>query len=380
MATKLFYARCPLPLSPCFRTMHQSSDAVKGCTLRCRKSPDRCRPHIRPCRPVKMLPQRHQWSSSVKATSKRATAPLKNRLLETLALASRCDDGLACRSRPQSGTPIRVELPMIVNLCYDKYCDVNIAESFTQPIDYFDFGEPTEKRPFSMSLPKNVKTPLSMIVAGGSGLLRNAWYALRAIVDESCGRLPIVIWGMGINDHGRFDKNYNETLAYIENKKNILIGLRDSFYSNYVPCASCMMSELDAGFKIQREVGFYAHHSFDVPHVYPVMSNRVHGDRTTYLWRVLQFLGSCDIVVTNTYHGAYWATLLNRKVIVVRPFSNKFLGFKYEPIIIRDISSLMPAMKIARSYPLALAESRKANQLFFERVVEFRQEFGYGSH
>jgi hypothetical protein len=56
-----------------------------------------------------------------------------------------------------------------------------------------------------------------------------------------------------------------------------------------------------------------------------------------------------DVVVANTYHGAYWATLLGRRVIVAAPFSNKFFGFRHEPVIVRDMEEVGPAIKSARA-------------------------------
>ncbi len=98
------------------------------------------------------------------------------------------------------------------------------------------------------------------------------------------------------------------------------------------------------------------------------MTNLVQGDAEAYFESVIQFLASAEIVVTNTYHGAYWATLLNRKVIVIAPFSNKFMGFKYEPVIVRGLKDVKDAVHDARRYPEALSDSRELNVAFYQRV------------
>jgi polysaccharide pyruvyl transferase WcaK-like protein len=265
---------------------------------------------------------------------------------------------------------------MIINPCFVTYATTNIAEHFTQPVDYFKFSGDVKKVPLSRPASDYLDPSVTMIIVGGGGIVRdektNAWLWLKAIADQA-PTLPIVIWGMGINDHGRFDRNYDETLSDLESRPNVLIGLRDAFYRCHVPCASCMRPEFDTAFPVQHEIGLYVHHAFDLQLACPRMSNQVSGNPISYFWRVLQFLGSCDVVVTNTYHGAYWATLLKRKVIVVAPFSNKFLGFKHEPIIIHDISWLTTAVKIARSYPHALSESRQANIAFYQRALSLQQ-------
>ena len=43
--------------------------------------------------------------------------------------------------------------------------------------------------------------------------------------------------------------------------------------------------------------------------------------------KTIEFIGSGDVVVTNSYHGAYWATLLG-KVVVAFPWASKFYGLK----------------------------------------------------
>jgi hypothetical protein len=38
-----------------------------------------------------------------------------------------------------------------------------------------------------------------------------------------------------------------------------------------------------------------------------------------------------QVIVTSTYHGMFWGTLLQRKVVVVNAFSSKFFTFRYPP-------------------------------------------------
>ena len=88
----------------------------------------------------------------------------------------------------------------------------------------------------------------------------------------------------------------------------------------------------------------------------------------TNLEKVLCFLGSANTVLTSSYHGAYWATLLGRNVIIVNPFSSKFFGFKHtHPIV--DESNWKAKQKEVRSYPEALEECRRANVEFLEKVL-----------
>jgi hypothetical protein len=266
---------------------------------------------------------------------------------------------------------------MLVNPCFAEYGVINIAENFTQPGDYFDLSPTVRKVPLLSTSMRWLDRHVSEIVIGGGGIVTsnktNAWIAIREIVEWAPASLPITIWGMGINDHGRFDTQYDRSLASLEQKQNVLIGLRDGFYASYAPCVSCMRPEFDVTIAVQREIGMYVHHAFDLPGRYPRMSSQVSGEPVTYFRRVIEFLASSAVILTNSYHGAYWATLLGRRVIVVSPFSNKFFGFRHAPVIVSDSKHIPYAIGRARAYPEALSECRAATVAFYRRVTEFRQ-------
>ena len=44
---------------------------------------------------------------------------------------------------------------------------------------------------------------------------------------------------------------------------------------------------------------------------------------------VVAFLGSGAVIVTNSYHGAYWATLLGRPTVLWNPWCSEILLLKY---------------------------------------------------
>ena len=93
---------------------------------------------------------------------------------------------------------------------------------------------------------------------------------------------------------------------------------------------------------------------------FPKMTNR-----EMQLDTVLAFLGSATTVITNTYHGVYWATLLKRKVVVVDPWSTKFQAFKHAPAF-AQLDNWRSHIKEAKIYVEALNECREANLRFSE--------------
>lgn len=75
----------------------------------------------------------------------------------------------------------------------------------------------------------------------------------------------------------------------------------------------------------------------------------------------LIYLSSFEYIITNTYHGLYWGTLLNRKVIVMS-FKSGLLSFKYKPVYCFDLKEMNDEIfHNAKNYEEALEESRKLN-------------------
>jgi len=86
------------------------------------------------------------------------------------------------------------------------------------------------------------------------------------------------------------------------------------------------------------------------------------------LERVLAFLASGETVITNSYHGSYWAKLLGRKVVMI-PFSDKFLHFRY-PVPVATRENYLELIPKAQVYPEALGVCRQRNVEFAEKVSE----------
>lgn len=82
---------------------------------------------------------------------------------------------------------------------------------------------------------------------------------------------------------------------------------------------------------------------------------------------VIEFLSSSEIIITNTYHGVYWGTLLNKKVLIINPFSTKFdnLRYPHKTIVEFQETDLLDLT----NYPDALEECRKANLKFAQNVL-----------
>lgn len=200
-----------------------------------------------------------------------------------------------------------------------------------------------------------------VVVIGGGGLLDfdDSW---NEIIDRCAERSDhVVLWGVGTNAQiGRSAARSSVDFSKIE-----LIGVRDyQTQLPYLPCASCMIPQLEQKHSIRRRVGVIEHRSFPIlafPQ-YEKMRNE-----TEDICSILQFIGSSEVIITNSYHMWYWATLMNRKVILFEKISTKFDHLRYPPVYYSG--DLEADVARCETHPDALEEARRLNRDFAEKVL-----------
>tara|TARA_B100000959_G_C14635237_1_gene481947 strand:- start:192 stop:584 length:393 start_codon:yes stop_codon:yes gene_type:complete len=83
----------------------------------------------------------------------------------------------------------------------------------------------------------------------------------------------------------------------------------------------------------------------------------------------LEFLSSYEIIITNAYHGLYWATLLNRKVIVF-PSKSGLFTLKYQPKYYKNKQPLNEEyIESINNYPDSLDECREINYMYYKKII-----------
>lgn len=207
------------------------------------------------------------------------------------------------------------------------------------------------------------------LVLGGGGMVHGLLAQLIEYVPRVKGR-RLIAWGMGHNQHGESFIDYHKVLDGFD-----LVGVRDYRTAavkgwEYVPCVSCMNGAFEevAGEKAVHPVVVYQHYDNPIKLRFtkgamPTMTNEVPG-----LKDALAFLASGEVVVTNSYHGAYWAMLLGRKVMIYRPFASRFCDLKWQPPSCHEGNWMRVAAKGApEGY---LQECRAANVAFYAKVRE----------
>lgn len=234
----------------------------------------------------------------------------------------------------------------------------NPGDKLGSPIKYFDFPKNTKVLEIeSVTEPKNYQNDI--VIIGGGGLLSDFFEDnLENIIKSKPKKL--IGWGIGHNYHGLTKINSFDLDSFD------LVGLRDyGFGETWVPCPTCMSPLFDKKYNETEDivVAEHARRPLDI-RGYKKISflNKELED-------IIPFLGSAKVVVTNTYHGVYWATLLNKKVIIVNPFSSKFYGLKHK----HPMASYLDwetKIKDTENYPNALKEAREACQMFYDSIKE----------
>lgn len=275
----------------------------------------------------------------------------------------------------------------------------NIGDLVSSPLNYFAFAA----NEFCGAIKNSSKLPSAdSVIFGGGGLLGNEFeLEINSLAKRISGRK--ILWGVGYNRHTypfRFIRSldgWEQTKGLIrrllraaglkgasnwEQQLRIaghsyplissefdLVGLRDhSSLHEWVPCPSCMHPVFDEARIIPP-----AHRILIIEHPlffaikhpqHPTISNL--GNRFT---KIIKRIASAKVLVTSSYHAAYWGILLNRKVVVV-PWSTKFLYFKWPVEMLFELDGFQISVAKAKRFPNALKEAREANMNFSTRVAK----------
>lgn len=204
-----------------------------------------------------------------------------------------------------------------------------------------------------------------IVIIGGGGLL-NATAEWNYNINKSAELAgKSVVWSAGFNSNHNTAKKVKNGIDF---SLFDLVAVRDFNYANfrYVPCATCVMPEISKEYTLKREVGLLAHKDFPYDilgavHHYEKMTN------STSLPDMIEFIGSSEVILTNSYHAVYWSTLMQKKCVLFAPRSEKYDFYKYPPIlfsgdVLKDISQ-------TSIYPNALAESKKLTHDYLRDIL-----------
>lgn len=230
----------------------------------------------------------------------------------------------------------------------------NVGDDACCPAAYFDFGE-TVVQGYGQPMP-----PARLAIFGGGQTFRQA--AQGVILDSPAARHRVV-WGVGIT--ARQARSFDFDLM---RGSAALVGSRvkDTPGCDFVPCVSAMSPRLDTPSPARVPVVLFWHagksDALARPAHVPARSNQ-----GVTLAQAIEFLAMGETVVTNSYHGTFWAMCLGRKVLCL-PFSDKFDGFLDAPATAAP-EDWPDNLHRARRHGETLGHARSANRGFHDRVM-----------
>jgi len=139
-------------------------------------------------------------------------------------------------------------------------------------------------------------------------------------------------------------------------------------YIEWVPCASVLHPLIDKYINKPHTKDFLVlNHWKRAEIIFPAEHTKMNNKPQT-IEQMLEAIAAHKWVLTTSYHAAYWATLLNKRVIVLQVDGpdNKFRAFKHPPIVSKKFNWELVVK--AKNYPNAYEECLNANLRFSDKV------------
>lgn len=255
--------------------------------------------------------------------------------------------------------------------------DANVGDLLAGPWRYWDWG-PHDVVDICDAAAIAAIGPDDGVVIGGGGLFMPwfdehrarlldrrpaavAWWGVgeRRVQDVAGGYLPEEAAGPGL-------AAADFSPAHLAGTRSPVAGLP------HVPCASCKFVEAfvaERGWSEGSGVGIFEHVA--VPVARRLDHPRLVNTRCSPL-EALAFIARHRVLVTNSYHGMYWGSLLGRRVVCV-PFSSGHYRFPW-PVTYASPGGLEPLVAAALEADPAvdrrhLAAAVAANESFRGRVL-----------
>lgn len=178
----------------------------------------------------------------------------------------------------------------------------------------------------------------------------------------------LVIWGHGCEQVGKPSELKTRRPPEWLNRC-ALVGTRDwGVGFRWVPCATCMHSIFDE--PPVKPIWRYASISYHRRILHPNITSKmpsIYNSTYDFRW-FIRHIRACEVLITNSYHATYWATLLQRRVVLIEPNDLKFGGLRFLHPFART-NDWEAAVEQTKLYPEALEICRDANRQFYRDVL-----------
>lgn len=218
------------------------------------------------------------------------------------------------------------------------------------------------------------------VVLGGGGML-HPWPWNHVVEPLLKRHNTVIAWGIGHHHDGvhtyraKVMADWQGSEARIAEEYPLhrlaLPGLRDALPGfPHVPCVTCMHPALDSNEAPRHDLVIYEHGALE-----PIAIDgppKLKNTGAHSFEDVLAHLRSGETVITNSFHGTYWAQLLGRRVLVYEPWCTKFWLMNPRPVFC-DRANWRERIAEARPTPGLLETCRAANRRFAEDVAALLQ-------
>ncbi|MGJ8685392.1 MAG: hypothetical protein ACSHWW_12250 [Nonlabens sp.] len=217
----------------------------------------------------------------------------------------------------------------------------------------------------------NDMTNNSLIIGGGGLLNRGSFTNQMKFYQELAQKgKKTILWGVGHNE--KRSNLYGKITSYdVDIDQFGMAGTRDyNMPGEWLPCVSCLHDLFDKSYENTQDIGVIFHKkTIQQPHITSKFKDYPSTSNTVDLEGLINFIGSSEHIVTDSYHAMYWSMLLGKKVAVI-PNSSKFYDFKYDPVF-TDFDNAISQVKNATIKDGLLEECRELNRNFAKRAFEY---------
>jgi len=216
---------------------------------------------------------------------------------------------------------------------------------------------------------KDLNTKDSLVVIGGGGLLTTQDNFIQKTTEHLIENNKVILWGIGSNTQVK------PAFEILKHENILLHGIRDTSYNlnyPYLPCPSCKHILFDKKYEEVDEIGIIEHPRLpiDILNIDKITNKSSIDD-------ILNFIGSKKIIISSTYHGVYWAQLMNKKVIYYsesNEVNSKIINLKHRVNICNKFNYMEKIQNISHCENL-LEESRKLNDEFYKKVINIFEKY-----
>lgn len=255
----------------------------------------------------------------------------------------------------------------------DKYCSPHLFYKFNgYQVDYRN----------NWKLANGLKN--NIIIFGGGGIIdtnKDRSNYFRTLPENNI----YFHWGSGSNKLNLQEINWKPARNEINVRDDILknfifVGRRDyldRYYNKheYVPCVSCKIKHLQNSFKIIRRIGIIQHCWLkQIKNLnYPTISMDL---KKHNIAEIIKFIGESEIIITGSFHAAYWGQLMQKKVIINGNWSSKFDTMKYKPVKLSNNieDDIRKCIVPPHEY---LKECIKLNDDFYMKIMNRIKKLGF---